>query len=189
MGGLMLGKMTILFIFVAAILLSTSANSKMYKWVDENGKTHFTNTVPPSKANNVESSHESKVDPSVRELQKHMEESATREQQTVKNTKSNRKRAYQQPQVATKPRDPRCNELLNELRNLNAGRASKSIGEMVVDNAKRNHLRDEYELRCMSNDARQSRQQDRQMSKINKKLNQIQNKQREIQNTQRGTGY
>ncbi|HUW49872.1 MAG TPA: DUF4124 domain-containing protein [Sulfuricella sp.] len=44
-------------------LLSFPAAAKMYKWVDENGKTHFGDTIPPQYANqgNVELSKEGLV--------------------------------------------------------------------------------------------------------------------------------
>lgn len=39
-------------LFVALLTISTSSNAKIYKWVDEAGKTHYTATPPPQ---NIES--------------------------------------------------------------------------------------------------------------------------------------
>jgi hypothetical protein len=41
---------------IAAALLATSlsAGAQMYRWTDSTGKTHYTDTLPPASARNVE---------------------------------------------------------------------------------------------------------------------------------------
>jgi len=85
--------------------------------------------------------------------------------------------------------DPRCAEMLGEMEKLNSDTANGSIGELVTIKAKMSGLRDEYEMRCMSPEQAQARQQKRSVDRIGRKLDQIQQKQREIQDTQRGIGY
>lgn len=35
---------------ICAVLFSTSAEAKLYKWVDDNGETHYSSTIPPEYA-------------------------------------------------------------------------------------------------------------------------------------------
>jgi hypothetical protein len=49
------------FIVVCLILICTIASAKLYKWVDENGVTHYSNTAPPE-SSNVETLVETEAD-------------------------------------------------------------------------------------------------------------------------------
>ena len=94
-------------------------------------------------------------------------------------------------------RDPKCEELLSELKGNEFGDiGSKTIPEVLSIKAKRNAITQEYELRCLSSGERQANQEKRSNARMENKLNQIQrtqqeiqSKQQEIQNRQRGYGY
>jgi hypothetical protein len=44
-------KLKLLFALIAGITLSFPVAAKLYKWVDDNGTTHYGETVPPEYAN------------------------------------------------------------------------------------------------------------------------------------------
>lgn len=90
------------------------------------------------------------------------------------------------PRGSTK--DPRCAEILDELKKLTP-KNSKTFGSLIVNGAQSRALTNEYELRCMTANQREGRQLTRDTRKINRNLNQIKQKQQEIQNAQRGIGY
>lgn len=49
--GLKMTKLNLLFALVAGIAISFPASAKLYKWVDDNGVTHYGETIPPEFAN------------------------------------------------------------------------------------------------------------------------------------------
>ncbi len=72
-------------IFVSIFFFSSNSFAKMYEWTDENGKTHYSNTVPPAKAKKVEEQPEYKMslDEQVRREEarsQYREEAAKRDQ-------------------------------------------------------------------------------------------------------------
>jgi Domain of unknown function (DUF4124) len=48
---LKMAKLKLLVALIAGIILSLPVAAKMYKWVDDNGTTHYGETVPPEYAN------------------------------------------------------------------------------------------------------------------------------------------
>ncbi len=46
-----MAKFALLIPFVAGLALSLPAAAKLYKWVDDNGVTHYSETIPPEYAN------------------------------------------------------------------------------------------------------------------------------------------
>ena len=46
-----MNKLKLLFALITGITLSFPVAAKLYKWVDDNGTTHYGETVPPEYAN------------------------------------------------------------------------------------------------------------------------------------------
>lgn len=178
-------------IYLVILLSAIPTSAEMYKWVDENGKVHFTNTVPPAEvdANQVSTSHESVSEPRTESNEMLLDQgnqSLPREQKkSITNYSTNTFRGASQKESP----DPRCAEILDEMKNLDEKAGSMTFGELLTYKQRKSALTNEYELRCMSSSAREERQDAREIKNLGRKLDQIQQKQQEIQNTQRGVGY
>lgn len=106
----MLNKQTVaLFILIGGIWLN-SAEAKLYKWVDDNGTTHYGETIPPEYANKdaVRFSDKGRVERQIDKL--------TPEEQRAKKADASQKKMEQQSALETKRRD---NALLSTFSNEN----------------------------------------------------------------------
>lgn len=82
----------------------------------------------------------------------------------------------------------KCNELLEDLRITVPDSSRDSIGEIIAMKHRRNAIREEYELRCMTADERASSSQKRmesQLKDIRRQQAKIRDAQQQIQNEQR----
>lgn len=75
-------------------------------------------------------------------------------------------------------RDPRCDELLDELKNLRVD--NLSIGELLEQKIKRNKIREEFEMRCQTSSERQVSQESRSNEQVQNQLRQMKNAQRSM---------
>jgi len=79
--------------------LCTNAEAKLYKWVDDNGTTHYGETIPPEYANKdaTRFSDKGRVEKRIEKL--------TPEEQRAKEAAEEKKKAEQQVAMETKRRD------------------------------------------------------------------------------------
>ena len=85
--------------FALCAMLSVNAEAKLYKWVDDNGITHYDETIPPEYANRDASQLNSKG-----RVEKHIEK-LTPEEQRAKEGVDAKKQAAQQAAIEAKRRD------------------------------------------------------------------------------------
>lgn len=159
------------FLFLTFATVS-SANARVYMCEDENGKKTATDSAckPTDKKREVK-----------------MRITETDSTGLPSSSEANGSTASDNKQGTAV--DPKCEELLTELKNTPLDPSKQSFGELFTAKAKRSAITQEYELRCMSSSDRQANQAKRSNAQIQNQLNQIQIKQQEIQNRQRGYGY
>ena len=85
--------------FALCAVLSVNAEAKLYKWVDDNGTTHYDDTIPPEYANRDASQLNSQG-----RVEKHIEK-LTPEERRTKEDGDAKKQAAQQAAIEAKRRD------------------------------------------------------------------------------------
>lgn len=148
---------------IVAVLLSATvptASADIYKCV-ANGKVTYTDTPCNLDANPVKLNQ---------------------------NTYSNGGVTYQSGSSRRGSSSSRCAELMSEMGSTVPDASSQSVGEMMATKQRRNALREQYEMQCMSSSERGAASQGRMEEKLdNIRSRQIQmdNRQREMQDKQR----